>query len=418
MHERQNSAPSFAKLENDSEIVDWRCHPDVNERFRPASEVFYSKNGDDDDDDLYPLGQFDRRASMPSHFFENNSRSSNPSENSGTEVSVPIPKKTQHAHMMRELCAGMNTAVSDPEIAVRRDRTKNIKAISEDVRRSKSTSLAQKNVANEKKVEEKNKNRKKLQKNLESWRARENSCDSSEERESSNLRKAKREDSKRHSSSGLPKNSPGSPQNKQKKVAMEEAEIAIAHSPIYLDDAKKQNTSKARPLPITIDNESEILRGLDLESYEQILTPDIVIDKVGNEQMDDSFDSAIERLSRRKKSDEKNFESVISAPLDPEEHGKISEEEKKERSCDSPSGEIVNNASSLGSSGSLGLLDSEYSITVTGSVNDETLIMEDKDTGLDLSELMDMSNMKKNRKAMKQRGEKESKVKETTITFV
>ena len=413
LHERQFSAPSFSKLDDDNENVIWDSHQDVTETFRQASELFYSENDGDDQCNAH----FDRRASMPLKLFEKCSADIIVREGSGSEVSVPTSK-----NIHTDLTNSMNMAMSDPELAVRRSRTKNIKAVSEEIRRAKSASVAQRSMFKGNSMDEKGKNKKKLPKNLQSWRARENSCDSAssspgEERESSNSRKVKREDSKRYCSPGLPGNSPGSPQNKQKKLSAEEAEIAIAHSPIYLDDVKKQNKLKVRPLPITISNESEILRGLDLDSYDQITTPDVVIDKVPSEEVDDSFDGAIERFNRRRKGSDNKFELVIGTPPNPEEHERTFEEEK-EKKLKSASGGKVNDASSLGLGSSLPVLENDYSITVTGSVNDETLIMEDKDTGLDLSELMDLTNMKKSRKTTKQKGEKELKVKETTITFV
>ena len=417
LHERQFSAPSFSKLDDDNENFIWDSHQDVTEKFRPASEVFYSKN----DDDYQYNSHFDRRASMPSKVFEKGSADIITREGSGSVVSVPTSKKI-HTDLTNNLCLNMNMAMSDPELAVRRSRTKNIKAITEDIKRAKSASVAQRSMFKGNSTDERGKNKKKLPKNLESWRARENSCDSAssspgEERESNNSRKVKREDSKRYCSPSLPGNSPESPQNKQKRLSAEETEIAIAHSPIYLDDVKKQNRLKVRPLPITISNESDILRGLDLDSYDQVKTPDIVIDKVLSDEVDDSFDDAIERFNRRKKGSEDNFESAIGTRPNPDEHERTFEEEK-EKKFKSASGEKVSDASNLDFQCSYPLLENDYSITVTGSVNDETLIMEDKDTGLDLSELMDLTNMKKSRKTTKQKGEKELKVKETTITFV
>ena len=416
IHQRQNSAPSFSKLDDDNETVSWDSHQDIKETFRPASEVFYSNN----DDDKHADSHFDRRASMPSKFFESVSQGRNQTDDSSSEYSVPTPKWTMYANTTRKSDLDPNTAVSDPELAVRRGRTKNVKAIPDEIKRAKSASEAQRHILRDKKLDDKYKNRKKLPRNLETWRARENSCDSGssspgDEREPSSSRKFKREDSKRHSSPGLPKTSPGSPQNKQKKLSMQETEIEIAYSPIYLDDLRKQNRPKVRPLPITVANESEILRGLDLESNEKVPTPDIVIDRVADQEVDDSFEGAIEQLSRRKENEE-NVDPLATSSLKQEEQERACGE--KGRNCDSPSEEVARQETSFDSPCSHPSLESEYNITVTGSMNDETLIMEDKDTGLDLSDLMDMRNMKKNKKIVKQKGEKESKIKETTITFV
>jgi len=196
---------------------------------------------------------------------------------------------------------------------------------------------------------------------------------------------------------------------------MQDTEIEIAYSPIYLDDLKKQNRPKVRPLPITVANESDILRGLDLESNEKMPTPDIVIDRVADREIDDSFEGAIEQFSKRKENEE-NVDPLVST-LKQEEQEKTCKE--KGRNCDSSSEEVAKQETlSNDSHCSHPSLESEYNITVTGSMNDETLIMEDKDTGLDLSGLMDMRNMKKNKKIVKQREEKEPNRKETTITFV
>ena len=418
LHERQNSAPSFSKL-NDDEVLGFANSQEISERFRPASEMFYSKANDDGND------YFDRRASMPAAKFVRDSSSEyNQTEDSGSELSAPPSRKSLHVSLMRNLHPALSSALSEPDLAVRRGRTKNIKGISDDITRRNSALIGQTSVSKDETDGERNRSQKKLPKNLESWRARENSCDSAssspgEERESNNTRKMKRDDAKRHSSPGLP--SPRSPQNKQKKLSIEQAEIAIAHSPVYFDDVKKPRTSKARPLPISVANESEILRGLDIESYEHVSTPDIVIDDVKPDEMDDSFEGAIERFNRRKKKVDKNFESFSSTPKNLEKRDRRMEGEERGKGAEkreSTPGEKSSDGSIFVSPGSPSLLDSECNITVTGSVNDETLIMEDKETGLDLSELMDMTNMKRNRKIMKQRGEKEQKIKETAITFV
>lgn len=416
IHQRQNSAPSFSKLDDDNDTVSWGSHQDINETFRPASEVFYTNN----DDEKHVDTQFDRRASMPSKFFESISQGRNQTDNSSSEYSLPTPKWTMFGNTTRKSDPNPNSAMSDPELAVRRGRTQNVKAIPDEIKRAKSASEAQRHLLRDKKSDEKYKDRKKLPRNLETWRARENSCDSGssspgDEREPSSLKKFKREDTKRHSSPGYPRTSPGSPQNKQKKLSMQDTEIEIAYSPIYLDDLKKQNRPKVRPLPITVANESDILRGLDLESNEKMPTPDIVIDRVADQEIDDSFEGAIEQFSKRKENEE-NVDPLVST-LKQEEQEKTCKE--KGRNCDSSSEEVAKQETlSNDSHCSHPSLESEYNITVTGSMNDETLIMEDKDTGLDLSGLMDMRNMKKNKKIVKQREEKEPNRKETTITFV
>lgn len=425
-HVRQNSAPSFSSLQDDEQIgtaissdsFDRFSH--TSDTFRPASEVFYSNEDDND-----RIDYFDRRASMPSAKFFRSNLSECSVADEKSEPSKIKGKQDQPSQLQENLHLSLVPAISDPELTVRRDRARNIKGFPSDLRKSKSVVENHKSLSNDKK--EDIISQKKLQKNLESWKAKENSNDSAsnariEDVESKKSKKWKRDDSKRRSSPIFPKRFPRSPQNKQKKLSMEEAEIAIAHSPVYLDDVNKRKPTKGRPLPINVANESEILKGLDSGSYENVQTPDIIINEAEKNVMEDSFESAIERFNRQKVLNSSDFEFSNSTPVQ-------YDEKHKRTSCDLDDGDDGKNKKQNGTSSfkdevdgeapeSPSFLECDYSITVTGSVNDETLIMEDKITGLDLSGLMDMTNMKRNRKISKQRGEKEGKIKETAITFV
>ena len=401
---------------SDNGRVDSRKYSETSERFRPASEIFYSNDDDDYSDDY-----FDRRASMPSTKFTRESSSDVNQTDSGSDFSVPLSERGPSALLPKpkNMHLSLTAAMSDPELAVRRNRANNIKALAEDFKRTKSS--AERNFSYNKEELEGSQSRKKLPRNLETWRARENSCDSASSSPTEfidvgKVKKIKREDAKRHSSPRATRHSPRSPQNKQKRFSIQEAEIAIAHSPIYLDDVGKQRAAKVRPLPINIANESEILKGLDLGSYENVRTPDIVVDDVDG--MEDSFDGAIERLRSQKTFSIESFEFVSDTPPHGEQERQKFEESKNAKHAESLTVDRIGDSSSEMSPSSPSMSECDFNITVTGSVNDETLIMENKDTGLDLSGLMDMTNMKRSRKQAKQRGEKDSKIKETAITFV
>ena len=400
--------------------------------FRPASEFFSRMDYDD---------QFqDRRNSVPGTLESNMTKTVSDIEwktTSGSNISSLAVTKSPTKQFLNNKHHSLVSAVSDPELAVRRGRTTQVSKTlkrevirtGSDVSSNSAASAGSANIADQRPRSAADISHiRRLSKNLLSWRGRDNSCDSAsssatEDFSQDGLSTKRIKDAKRPSSSEalVVKQSPRSPRIKHKK--MEDVEIAIANSPVYPVDAGKQKNSKARPLPISLANESEILRGLDLgDSFDAVQSPDMKDASAEDTDVvpydiDDSFENAIERgrlLASALDNLPVNDNCLNDQTVDGQQNDK---EAAKARPVHQDSIDLVD-MDSLDASNSPSALDYEFNVTVTGSVNDETLIMEDKDTGLDLSGLMDMTNVKRNRRGTRQRGDKDPRPRETAITFV
>eukprot|EP00795_Rhopilema_esculentum_P011950 gene11950-2523_t len=446
-HSRQHSAPLYDRPYDASDtgsssflddllsagVYDKNGHESDPHKFRPASEVIFAQNEEKE--------FFDRRASVPLARIVRDDGELKDFSRKGVSNS-DISALSTHLHprskFVKNMHATLNAAVSDPELAVRRGRAKNVKALKEDVGRrgsdasnnsnSPSNSARKYSERRPRSDAEIGQNRR-LSKNLLSWRSRQNSSDSvtstaTEETDAGKSRKLKRDDVKRYSSPEpvILKNYPRSPRNKQKKLEMADAEIAIANSPVYLVEVgSRPNGQKDRPQPISVADESDILRGLDLEeSYDNVSTPSSAKTEESTNSLDDSFENVLDTMNWKDNATDERKNGDPSLKLHEQGDNLNRTDTLNDTGSKSNVAVVIDVVDSAGTAEDVNLPDPDYehNATVTGSVNDETLIMEDKDTGLDLSGLMDMTNVKRNRKGVKPKGEKEQKVKETAITFV
>ena len=215
------------------------------------------------------------------------------------------------------------------------------------------------------------KHRPKMVKNFSPRRCRHNSYDSASSTEAGSGRKkrVKQDDGNRMSFAlrfSAHKTLDVS-ESHHRVAELRDTEIAIANSPVY--STGRSRSAKPRPAPITGQYELELLQGLVDE------------DAIKNNML--LKEEAANMLSNEAVGDE---EMVCQDPVT------------------SPASSAKETARRSHSAG-------PAITTVTGSVNDETLLMEDKDNGLDLSCLLDVTNVSKNRLVVRQKGEKNPRAK-------
>ena len=281
--------------------------------------------------------------------------------------------------------------------------------------------------------------RKRLSKNLMTWRDRVDSCDSAsssaaEETDSqssrSRIKSPRRDDSKRHSAPVVLTESPRSPLNKQKKLdrASFDAEVSMPISPVYSTESGPSRKTRPRPLPIIHADNGDLLKRLECNgSYEVIPMPEVdktkdtiagdatLIDGSAKHQWNKKRPPGFpaEVISQLKKLQKDKEQAVLAVLNDTT----TSRPNQNEVATGLLSTDTIKHPSDTKRSQSLDESDlNKYNQTATGSVNDETVIMEDKDNGLDLATLMNYSPVRgRHRRSTRTRGEHDKIMKGETL---
>ncbi len=143
------------------------------------------------------------------------------------------------------------------------------------------------------------------------------------------------------------------------------------------------------------------------------------------EEMEDSFDTAIRPMQMTVDEVALSTANLLAPAEEPIDVAKYEETPSNSQGAASNNQESPSNNQEAPSSSQEAASNNEQAAshseeviaTATGSVNDETLIMEDKETGFDLSGFMGMDTAKKRRRG-RQKGGKETHKTDHAITFV